>query len=488
MKQQNHRQKIIHRRQTPSIIAGALLLVTLLTSTVLTNSAVKADNTKTDSSNVSVTVNSACTMKGGSDGTSDTGNSIYSATIDPGTSAEINGSKLTTICNDPNGYSLYAIGYSNDAYVTPTNTQMIGAYGNINTGTNTTGDNSSWSMKLAAVSGVTPPTILNSFDSYHVVPATYTQIAKYTSSTSSGTAAGAAVQAKYQVYISSGQLAGTYTGKVKYTMVHPNNAAAPSTKDISNSTYMQEVGSCPSTLTTGMVYQLTDNRDNQKYLVARLKDGNCWMLQNLKLGRSTSTLTLTPANSDVGSNYTLDNKLPDGKFHSYTIDGVPYQNNSTEYYCTGDGTASDWESCYYNWYTATAGTGTTYIAADGQNVNNSICPAGWTLPTSGSGGQFQQLYNQYPSAAQMEVANPTTTKENTPTVGQVTNTPGFLLSGNYNTGGAGSLGSSGSYWSRTAYTSRVGYELYLTASGLNPSGNGSIKYVGRSIRCIVDNN
>ncbi|MBR0465386.1 hypothetical protein IJJ02_01170 [Candidatus Saccharibacteria bacterium] len=484
MKQQkNNSQKIIHRRQVPSIIAGALLLVTLLTGTILTNSAVKADNTKTDSSNVSVTVNSACTMKGGSDGTSDTGNSIYSATIDPGTVAEINGSKLTTICNDPNGYSLYAIGYSNDAYVTPTNTQMIGAYGNINTGTNTTGDNSSWSMKLAAASGVTPPTILNNFDNYHVVPATYTQIAKYTSSTSSGTAAGAAVQAKYQVYISSGQLAGTYTGKVKYTMVHPNNAAAPSTKTIADATYMQEVGSCPATLTTGMVYQLTDNRDNQKYLVARLKDGNCWMLQNLKLGRSTSTLTLTPTNSDVGSNYVLDNKLPSpGKFHAYTIDGVANQNNSTEYYCTGDGTASDWESCYYNWYTATAGTGTTYIATQGQNVNNSICPAGWTLPTQ---PQFQQLYNQYPSAAEMLVANPTATKENTPTVGQVTNTPGFLLSGNYNTGGAYGLGSNGRYWSRTACSAQLGHYLYVNTSGVYPE-DANYKYLGVAVRCVAN--
>ena len=486
MKQQNHRQKIIHRRQVPSIIAGALLLVTLLSGTILTNSAVKADNTKTETSNVSVTVNSACTLYGGPNGTETSGSSIYSATIDPGTSAEINGSKLTTICNDPNGYSLYAIGYSNDAYTTPTNTQMIGSggIGNINTGTSGTSA-SWWAMKINPVSG-SNPTIMNNFNNYHVVPSTYTQIAKYESATTSPSSTGAQAQVKYNVYISSGQTAGTYTGKVKYTMVHPNNAAAPSTKNISNATYMQEVGECPASLTTGMVYELTDSRDNQKYRVAKLKDGNCWMLQNLKLGRSTSTLTLTPTNSDVGSNYVLNNKLPSpGKFHSYTIDGVAGQNNSTEYYCTGDNTASDWESCYYNWYTATAGTGTTYIASQGQNVNNSICPAGWTLPTSGSGGQFQQLYNQYPSAAQMEVANPTTTKENTPTVGQVTNTPGFLISGNYYTGGAYALGSDGSYWSRTAYSAQNGYGLYMNTTGVSPSYIYGSKYIGFAVRCVL---
>ena len=473
------------------LAVGTPLLLTILTGTILTNSTVKADSSKSETSNVSVTVNSACTLYGGPNGTDTSGSSIYSATIDPGTSAEINGSKLTTICNDPNGYSLYAIGYSNDAYTTPTNTQMIGSggIGNINTGTSGTSA-SWWAMKINPVSG-SNPTIMNNFNNYHVVPSTYTQIAKYESATTSSSSTGAQAQVKYNVYISSGQTAGTYTGKVKYTMVHPNNAAAPSTKTIADATYMQEVGSCPSTLTTGMVYQLTDNRDNQKYLVARLKDGNCWMLQNLKLGRtvtsSNTPLTLTPTNSDVGSNYTLNyTDIPSGgKFHAYTIDGTQYQNNSTEYYCTGDGTASDWESCYYNWYTATAGTGTTYIASQGQNVNNSICPAGWTLPTSGSGGQFQALYNQYPSAAQMEVANPTTTKENNPTVGQVTNTPGFLLSGHYGTGGAYSLGSYGNYWSRIANSAQNGYRLLMDTTGVNPS-NSHYKYYGFAVRCVAN--
>ena len=466
-------------------MTGCLILATIISGITLSSSYTHAENTK-ETSNVAVKVNTSCTLMGGSDGTGTAGSYVYSATIEPGSSQEINGSKLVVLCNDPNGYSLYAIGYSNDSHVTPTNTQMIGSNGNIDTGlmpdTPTTSTPSSWAMKLAEVSGVVAPTILNNFNNYHVIPATFTQIAKYTSSTVLPTSAGAAVQTKYQVYISSGQAADTYIGKVKYTMVHPNDAAAPSTKTIADATYMQEVGECPASLTTGMVYELTDTRDNQTYRVAKLKDGNCWMLQNLKLGRSTSTLTLTPANSDVDSNYTLNNKLPSpGKFHAYTVDGVEYQNNSTEYYCTGDGTASDWESCYYNWYTATAGTGTTYIASQGQNVNNSICPAGWTLPTT---PQSQALYNQYPSAAQMEVANPTTTKENTPTVGQVTSTPGFLFSGAYSTGGAYSLGADGNYWSRTAVSAQRGDFLYVDTTRVDPAGNAT-KYLGFTVRCVA---
>ena len=84
----------------------------------------------------------------------------------------------------------------------------------------------------------------------------------------------------------------------------------------------------------------------------------------------------------------------------------------------------------------------------------------------------------------MEVANPTTTKENTPTVGQVTNTPGFLLSGYYNTVGASNLGVYGRYWSRTAYSAQNGYCLILDTSGVYPTGNSN-KFIGLPVRCVA---
>ena len=457
------------------IIPGLLLLFAVVSGFIFSNSSTYADTSTSKTSNVAVVVNTACTIT--------TGGGIHSKTIDPGTNDTIDGNPINVSCNDTGGYALYAIGFSGDSYDTPNNTKMLSSLGSNDIPTATSGTSSYWAMK-ATPSGTDVPTIDNSYSNFQVIPATYTKISHYPNITVGATNNNSVTTPTYKINIMSNQPAATYVGKVKYTLVHPTTAPEPSTKTIANATYMQEVGSCPNTLTTGMVYQLTDNRDNQKYLVARLKDGNCWMLQNLKLGRSTSTLTLTPTNSDIGSNYTLDNKLPDGKFHSYTIDGVPEQNNSTEYYCTGDGTASDWESCYYNWYTATAGAGTTYIASQGQNVENSICPAGWTLPTSGSGGQFQALYNQYPSAAQMLVANPTTTKENTPTVGQVTNTPGFLLSGYYFSGGANFLGSRDLYWSCTASSAQNAYLLYINTSSVNPA-NSSGKYYGFTVRCLV---
>lgn len=49
--------------------------------------------------------------------------------------------------------------------------------------------------------------------------------------------------------------------------------------------------------------QLIDTRDGKSYWVAKLKDGNCWMVQNLALDLSTE-VALTPADSDVSSDWT----------------------------------------------------------------------------------------------------------------------------------------------------------------------------------------
>ncbi|MDQ5969720.1 MAG: hypothetical protein QG593_237, partial [Patescibacteria group bacterium] len=54
------------------------------------------------------------------------------------------------------------------------------------------------------------------------------------------------------------------------------------------------------------VLELTDTRgDNQTYQVAKLADGNCWMLDDLKLGSTTGTLELTPQDTNIASNFTL---------------------------------------------------------------------------------------------------------------------------------------------------------------------------------------
>jgi hypothetical protein len=59
---------------------------------------------------------------------------------------------------------------------------------------------------------------------------------------------------------------------------------------------------------------LTDSRNDQDYLVGKLADGNCWMLNNLKLGSLTEDMSLTPADTNITANWTLpqiDNSASD---------------------------------------------------------------------------------------------------------------------------------------------------------------------------------
>ena len=62
-------------------------------------------------------------------------------------------------------------------------------------------------------------TAQNGYGSYSVIPTTYTKIAQFPNST---TVSGAEAEVTYRAYIAGNQPAGTYNGKVKYTMVHPN--------------------------------------------------------------------------------------------------------------------------------------------------------------------------------------------------------------------------------------------------------------------------
>ena len=120
---------------------------------------------------------------------------------------------------------------------------------------------------------------------------------------------------------------------------------------------------------------------------------------------------------------------------------------------------------YYNWYAATAGSG-KYSTSSG-NASYSICPKGWRLPTGGSSGEFQTLYNNYSSSAAMR--------------GDPVN---FVLSGYRYGSSTGGQGGNGSYWSSTVIAISNAYFLYIQGSNTGPAYNGP-KYYGFSMRCVV---
>ena len=213
----------INNSKRASLTAASLVGLTIISGLVLTSKAVSADDVV---DNVSITVPVSCTMSG-------TGMNTHTAEVVNGTyRADIGTTTIKAFCNDPNGFSIYAIGFSNDEYTGTNHTKLIGTNDNtktIATGTATSGSTSNWAMKLATNSSATYPiTLTNGYGSYSNVPDTYTKVAQRTSGTDVGTnATGSTLTTTYAAYMASTQAADTYVGKVKYTMVHPYDATAP---------------------------------------------------------------------------------------------------------------------------------------------------------------------------------------------------------------------------------------------------------------------
>ena len=178
--------------------------------------------------------------------------------------------------------------------------------------------------------------------------------------------------------------------------------------------------------------QVIDNRDNKVYWIAKLADGNCWMTQNLDLDID-STKTYTHADTDLGWGNTINSSATWTPTRS--TNNVPWcsggtwfsqdrycENTTPESYDPGEliwntvqSNGSDWSSykfncdftasiptCpgtnplstytsstgsthyhlgnLYNWNAAVAMNDTSSYVTSGETINQSICPAGWTLP------------------------------------------------------------------------------------------------------------
>jgi uncharacterized protein (TIGR02145 family) len=145
---------------------------------------------------------------------------------------------------------------------------------------------------------------------------------------------------------------------------------------------------------------LTDIRNGQDYLVGKLADGNCWMLNNLKLG-STSPITLTSDDTNLSSNATFD--LPAftaiDSTYSYNLPYIYADNfdSGANRSAITDIYSSDFYGYYYNWCAVTAGNVSTTCTPSGTmptDATQDICPANWRMPTGGSIGNADNEFDQ----------------------------------------------------------------------------------------------
>ena len=344
------------------------------------------------------------------------------------------------------------------------------------------------------------------------------------------------VQFKIGAKAGSTQPAGTYTNVINFYAVsyappvtlHEAYYAAGNT--MLNGYYkMQDMTTslCNSVDVDDDELQVIDIRDNNVYWIAKLRDGHCWMTQNLDLeldntrtfthadtdlgwGSDSTTTSWTPANSTIQLN--ADGKTFPTMGTSTTDYNVPKSLNVGDWYYAGySGTGNVLPSTtvnyltttnetyfkrtpytvngqhghlgnYYNWSASIASNDTsayttsTYSDITG-NPQNSICPAGWRLPTTssdststaGSTNEFMRLHYVY------GVPNNSKGMEGSPLF--------FARGGGINGSSLYNSGYSGYYWSSTVYDSSYAYSLYFYATYVGNSYGDRCN--GRAVRCIA---
>ena len=289
--------------------------------------------------------------------------------------------------------------------------------------------------------------------------------------------------------VAADQAAGRYENELIFTIVA--NPIPP--KTISRIKTMQEI--TPEICAASAEHetaQLKDTRDNKTYWVTKLKDNNCWMTQNLDYDLSVAAnQTLTPATSNVTTTRTVTPVNSNLSTFSTDLNSIYYLDGGDVYYANGTTKTEGYSSLpedstnrhyaqgdYYSWKAATAGQGTTSIT--NADVNESICPAGWRLPTSNSDSanySFGNLVKQYGYTG----SNQSSTSDAT-----LLASPLFFARGGYvYSGSLYTQGSSGYYWSsRAGSSSYRAYYLYFDSSNVYPS-SGNYRDYGFSVRCVA---
>ncbi|MBR2997039.1 hypothetical protein IKF33_01195 [Candidatus Saccharibacteria bacterium] len=280
------------------------------------------------------------------------------------------------------------------------------------------------------------------------------------------TEAGDTTDIYYGTYITSGLSTGTYSGvAIEYTAV-ANVPPTPAMQEFDSSV-------CANA-TTDQTFTLRDHRDDKEYTVAKLRDGNCWMTQNLALG-GAAPITLTPADTNIASDFTLSASITEGNW-------VGYLDHSEIFDYAGTHPSQQASNKYgnlYNWFAATAGTN----PSSGDSVYD-ICPKNWHLPSAGTdsttGNEFYTMIDDYIiSGAWHNIGWFDVDLEN------FINTPvSLVFSGTYDYN-LFDQGMAGYWWSSTAASSNSAHNFSAYEDGFIGPRDGGGKSHGNAIRCLM---
>ena len=320
-----------------------------------------------------------------------------------------------------------------------------------------------------------------------------------------------------------------YKDKVNQTITLYANWIAPAKDVLDNTLTFQTTnllsivlddGTTLASKPNGYVAALRDARDDQVYAVAKLADGNYWLIKNLRLDNTpelSATNTNAPSlpltnnySSSTTSNYlsatanswcTGNNASCDDQSMLNTTNttwnaGGTYSPSQTQS-VTSASAHTDLNNYvysygnYYNWYSATAGNG-KYSVSSGNTVGD-LCPTGWHVPygdggTSSGGGNSSGGYAYLDNRLGGNGASQSGVVASNRWRSYPNN---FIYSGYWYSSSPTDRGKEGYYWSITASNNANAYYLSFSNSQIYPGvyrfvlGYG--KHRGRSVRCVMNN-
>lgn len=228
----------------------------------------------------------------------------------------------------------------------------------------------------------------------------------------------------------------------------------------------------------GYTITLDDVRDHNEYTVVKLRDGNCWMQQNLRLAKDVD-MQLKADDTDLPSGvstWTLPAAVEDWNVTDYTVAQTRIGNTSQ---------SANWQISwgnYYSWCAATAGTCSS-ATAQYANATGSICPKGWKLPTGGQADSSNQFYVLFGASGSVLGSDINTKLRKVQATPYAFPAAGALYNEAIKPSDAGTYGH---YWSRTTDTNLSAYRLWFGNNGFTPATSPCRRWYGNTVRCVAE--
>ena len=261
-------------------------------------------------------------------------------------------------------------------------------------------------------------------------------------------------------------------------------------------------------------FQVTDLRDHKDYWISKLRDGNCWMTQNLDLDLKAG-VALTSEKTDLGwngSGYNTAEWMPSKTTRNLatstgdawmnenpSTNSSPYSADPGDWYQKGEYFAYlESGACNYplnssgctdtissspyttngehghigNYYTWAAAIAVDNASTESSTAQNSICPTNWRLP-DGTNDDFSTINRTYNSGS-------STTDKN------LFESPIYFVRNGFVSGGSlTNVGTMDTYWTNEAANVGQAYLFFAYNNSLQTKVATFTKAFGLSVRCVT---